>query len=175
RAKADETTRAFEKHNEAVKNSPYSLHPPSDVPNEVRKTVFEMGKMLDVLNVEIAGIQAKMSAINDYLTHGEGLTSPLRNKLREMTVQEKIELVGAETRRHAILNIKKREEALYHLYDAWNKLDNEHKRLRRNLSEDKRKLTAIAREEKGLVDLGLGVVPFWIHDNEIIIYPVRAD
>lgn len=84
-------------------------------------------------------------------------------------------MVGAETRRRAILNIKRREEALYHLYNAWNKLDEEHGRLERRLKDDKGNLRAIEKEEKELVDLGLKTRPFNIQDNKIIICPVRAD
>lgn len=165
-----------------MKDSPYSLHLSNyplhlskDVPNEVRKTAFEMGKMLDVLSIEIAGIEAKMTAIEEYSTQAEGRVTYMPQKLREMMMQEKIELVGAETRRRAILNIKKREEALYYLYNAWNKLDEEHRRLERRLKDDKGNLRAIEKEEKELVGLGLKTRPFNIQDNKIIIYPVRAD
>jgi hypothetical protein len=170
-----EVNSAYRKYEEAVKESPYSLHLPKDVPNEVRKTVFEMGKMLDVLNVEIAGIEAKMAAIEEYSKRDKGLNNQLLQRLREMTMQEQIELVGAETRRRAILDIKKREESLYHLYNAWNKLDDEAGHLRGSLAADKGKLKGILKEKEHFVKMGQGIRPFEIADREVTVYPVGVD
>ncbi|HUT45199.1 MAG TPA: hypothetical protein VMX36_02895, partial [Sedimentisphaerales bacterium] len=98
--KGNEVPGAYQKYKEAIQNSPYSLHTSSQVPDEVRKTISEMDKMLDVLNIEIAGIQSKLSAIKKYSEEKDVLQSQtLKLTLREMAIRQEIELVGAESRR----------------------------------------------------------------------------
>ena len=65
-AKRSEVPVTYQKYMDAIQNSPYSKYRSSDVPDEVRKTIFEMDKMLDVLNIEIAGIQSKLVAIHKH-------------------------------------------------------------------------------------------------------------
>jgi len=142
KAKKDEVPAAYQKFLDAVENSPYSLHPRSDkVPDEVRKTIFEMDKMLDVLNIEIAGIQSKLSAIRKYSSEREVRDSEtLSTTLKEMAIRQEIELVGAESRRQAIMGVKRREEALYHQYEAFRDLKNEIGTLEYSVDRDEEEL-----------------------------------
>lgn len=160
KAKGSEVPAAYKKYEDAIRNSPYSLHPSSQVPDEVRKTIFEMNKMLDVLNIEIAGIQSKLSAIKKYSDQKDVLLSQtLMLTLREMAIRQEIELVGAESRRQAIMTVKRREEALYSQYEAWRDLKTEIETLKANVKREERKLRDLDRE----IDfLGTGELTFII-------------
>lgn len=139
--KGNEVPGAYQKYMDAVRNSPYSLHPSSRVPDEVRKTIFEMDKMLDVLNIEIAGIQSKLSAIKKYSSQSEVRDSEtLSTTLTEMAIRQEIELVGAESRRQAIMGVKRREEALYHQYEAFRDLKTEIGTLEYSVKRDEKEL-----------------------------------
>ena len=171
--KENESTAAFGKYKDAVKNSNYSLHSLDEVPDELRKTIFDMNKMLDTLNIEIAGIKAKISAIERYTSHRDVLNSlDLKSMLAQMTIRENIELIGAETRCKAILDGKKYREYLYGLYIHRMALVKECDRLRANSSRGARDLRAI---EKELANLQASRAhSFEVDGNTVTIYPVRV-
>lgn len=126
RLKASELPGVHQKYLDAIQNSAYSKHLLiAKVHDEVRKTIFEMDKMLDVINIEIVGIQSKLAAIKSYSNQNEVIThEALRYAVREMAIRQEVELVGAESRRQAIMSVKRREEALYSHYKAYNDLRN---------------------------------------------------
>lgn len=171
--KEKESTAAFGKYKDAVKNSIYSLHSLGEVPDELRKTIFDMNKMLDTLNIEIAGSKAKISAIERYASHKDVLISPdLKGMLAQMSIRENIELIGAETRRKAILDGKKQREYLYGLYNHRMDLEKECVRLRNSSSRGARDLRAI---EKELAELQASRAhSFEVLGNTVTIYPVRV-
>jgi hypothetical protein len=145
--KSNEVPHAYQQYMDAVRNSPYSLHPSSQVPDEVRKTIFEMNKMLDVLNIEIAGIQSKLSAIRKYSSQREIRDSEtLSTTLKEMAIRQEIELVGAESRRQAIMGLKRREEALYSQYKAYLDLKSEIATLEDSVEQDGKDLKRLDRK-----------------------------
>ncbi|UCG46299.1 MAG: hypothetical protein JSU94_12415, partial [Phycisphaerales bacterium] len=57
---------AYSRYSVALKRSAYSLYPIDEADKEIRKTIFEMDKMIDVVEVEIAGLRAKISEIERY-------------------------------------------------------------------------------------------------------------
>jgi len=171
--KKNESTAAFGKYKDAVKNSIYSLHSLDEVPDELKKTIFDMNKMLDTLNIEIVGSKAKISAIERYASHKDVLISPdLKGMLAQMSIRENIELIGAETRRKAILDGKKRQEYMYGLYNHRMDLEKECVRLRNSSSRGARDLRAI---EKELAELQASRThSFEVMGNTVNIYPVRV-
>lgn len=171
--KENESTAAYGKYKDAVKNSIYSLHSLNEVPDELRKTIFDMNKMLDTLNIEIAGIKAKISAIERYTSHKDVLNTPdLKGMLAQMTIRENIELIGAETRRKAILNGKKHQEYMYGLYNHRRSLEKECIRLSGSSVRGARDLRAI---EKELAELQASRThSFEVVGNTVTIYPVRV-
>jgi hypothetical protein len=163
KAKKDEVPAAYQKFLDAVENSPYSLHPSRQVPDEVRKTIFEMDKMLDVLNIEIAGIQSKLSAIKKYSSQREVRDSEtLSTTLKEMAIRQEIELVGAESRRQAIMGVKRREEALYSQYKAYLDLKSEIATLEGSVKQDGKE---IRRLDQDIYFLGPGERTFIMERN----------
>lgn len=174
--KGSEVPGAYQKYMDAIQNSPYSLHSSSRVPDEVRKTIFEMDKMLDVLNIEIAGIQSKLSAIKKYSSQRDVRDSEtLRNTLKEMAIRQEIELVGAESRRQAIMGVKRREEALYHQYKAFRDLKSEIETLKNSVKRDEKELR---RLDFDIDFLGPGERTFIIDGtarlNQVVIRQVQV-
>jgi hypothetical protein len=153
----------YQRFLDAVENSPYSLHPSESVPGEVRKTIFEMDKMLDILNIEIVGIQSKLSAIKKYSSQSDVRNSEtLSTTLKEMTIRQEIDLVGAESRRHAIMGVKRREEALYSKYEAYLDLKSEITTLKDNVNQDGEE---IRRLDQDINFLGPGERTFIMEHN----------
>lgn len=146
-AKGSEVSVTYQKYMDAIRNSPYSKYNSDDVPDEVRKTIFEMDKMLDVLNIEIVGIQAKLAAINKHSQAKDVQQSQtLALTLREMAIRQEIELVGAESRRQAIMSVKRREEALYNQYEEYRDLKAEVDDLTQNISRASSLSSEMSRE-----------------------------
>lgn len=172
KAKSGQVPGVYQKYTDAVRNSPYSKQPSGQVPDEVRKTIFEMDKMLDVLNIEIVGIQSKLSAINKYSEEKDVLRSQtLALTLREMAIRQEIELVGAESRRQAIMSVKRREEALYNQYEAYRDLKSEIETLEYTVKRDQELLDRIERE---LARLAPGELTFTIENNKATVRPLKA-
>jgi hypothetical protein len=174
--KGNEVPDANQKYIDAVQNSPYSLHTSSQVPDEVRKTISEMDKMLDVLNIEIAGIQSKLSAIKKYSSQRDIRDSEtLRTTLKEMAIRQEIELVGAESRRQAIMGVKRREEALYQQYVAFRDLKSEIGTLEYSVKQDEKELWQL---DNHLDFFGPGERTFIIEGtagrNQVVIQQVQV-
>lgn len=159
-AKQNEVSIADKKFEDAIRNSPYSLHPTSRVAGEVLKTISEMDKMLDLLNIEIVGIQSKLSAIKKYSDENDVLeSSTLRLTLRELAIRQEIELVGAESRRQATMTVKRREEVLYHLFEALCDIEQEVRTLEDSVKQTENEIKRLDRE---IDHVGPGELTFYI-------------
>lgn len=172
-AKQNEESIAEQKYEDAVRNSPYSLHPTSRVAGEVLKTISEMDKMLDLLNIEIVGIQSKLSAIKKYSDENDVLGSnTLRLTLRELAIRQEIELVGAESRRQATMTVKRREEVLYHLFEALCDIEQEVRTLEDRVKQTEKEIKRLDQE---IDHVGPGELTFYIDGvgNRVNIRGVR--
>ena len=173
-AKKSEVSSADQKYEDAVRNSPYSLHPISRVASEVLKTISEMDKMLDLLNIEIVGIRSKLSAIKEYSDENDVLGSnTLRLTLRELAIRQEIELVGAESRQQATMTVKRREAVLYHLFEALCALEQEVRTLEDRVKQTEKE---IKRLDRDIDHVGPGELTFYIDGGKggkkIAIQPV---
>jgi len=174
--KQEEVSIADQKYEDAIRNSSYSLHPTSRVAGEVLKTMSEMDKMLDLLNIEIVGIQSKLSAIREYSEEDDvRASSALRLTLREMAIRQEIELVGAESRRQATMTVKMREEVLYHLFEALCDVEKEVRTLEDSVKETEREINRLGRD---IDEVGPGESTFYIDGGrsgkKVAIQPVRV-
>jgi|GEM_PF-6485063 len=166
-------SRAYNRYTGALKRSAYSLYPVEEADKEVRKTIFELDKMIDVVEVEIAGLRAKISEIKRYSNQPDIRNSPpLAAKLKEMAIQESVELIGAETRHRAIVDRKRAQENLYDLYEGWTEAGERHAKLQSDLEKYKKERAKIKSE---LGNVGREGRAVFVERNEVKIRRVRLD
>ena len=165
------TSRAQSNYRNAKNLSLYSsMDDENQVEKEIRKTILEMDKMLDLLDIEIDGINAKIAAIEHF--QSQGLVMESRDRLRQMMLEERVELAGAQTRRQAVLKIKKREKDLYDLYSISTNAAKELGDLKNGLRRDEQSLKD-AKESLASPDAYM--LPAEIRQNKVVIYPVQTN
>ncbi len=140
--------------------------------DEAEKAILELNKMLCVLDVEIAGLQAKVSAIEKYklgtkVTHEDTLA-----KLEQMLSEQAIELAGALARKEAGTEIRDRAEDFYNLRRQQIELPKTLDDLRRSLSNRRRSLSEV---QDKLSDPASNALPPKVYQNKVAIYPVVGE
>ncbi len=144
----------------------------TEAAEHAKQTMLEMSKMLDTLDVELAGIREKLTVINDYWSKRGEMSEAARGKLQEMEIEQMVELKGAEARRKAAVAIRKREKDFLDLFDQWLSLDSEVKGLRSTIDNRQKH---IAEYEAILANPKPDMLPPQIYQNKVTIYPVRTD
>lgn len=136
---------------------------------EAMEAIAELDRMLNAAQVDIAGIQSKIKATQDYLRSGElRKDEAIRAKLQVMFVEESIALQGAEARKKMATQL--RTDANRFL-DVQQSLAN----AKRETAELQEKIT-VSREEASKAqhrwELVMTEKP-QITDHTVAIYPVR--
>lgn len=154
-----------------IKERTHKLSSDSDAAKEAKETILEMNRMLDVLNIEIEGIEAKLSAIAEYKTKKnvsiEGLA-----KLEQIQSEQTIELAGALARKQAALRIRAREEEFYNLFKQCDDVARQVYELREDLGSYEGRLE---RVKDKLANPRRDMLPPSVYQNKATIYPVRVD
>ncbi len=138
--------------------------------DEAEKTVLELNKMLDVIDVEIAGLQAKVSAIEKYKSDKKITNVDILAKLEQMLTEQTVELAGALARREAATRVRNQAGEFYNLRKQQLELPKTLNDLRRSLSNRERDLQ---RVQNRLIDPASNVMPPKIYQNKVTIYPVE--
>jgi predicted nucleic acid-binding Zn-ribbon protein len=164
----DNVTRQLEE----LRASARSLPADQDAREQAKATVLEMDNILNMLDIEITGIKARLTAIDQYksekkLTSIEGLA-----KLEVMLAEQTVELAGALAKMEAARGIRGAHQRLYELATQRASLKREVRSLRTDLG----KWPARRREwEERLAD----PPAFWlqpkVYENKVRIYPVRVE
>ena len=141
----------------------------TEAAEHAKQTMLEMSKMLDTLDVELAGIREKLTVINDYWSKRGEMSEAARGKLQEMEIEQMVELKGAEARRKAAVAIRKREKDFFDLFDQWLSLDSEVKGLGSTIDSREKH---IAEYEAILANPKPDMLPPKIYQDKVIIYPV---
>lgn len=149
-----------------------SAHPftaDTEAAEQAKQTIIEMGKMLDTLDVELAGIREKLKVINDYWSRRGEMSEAACGKLQEMEIEQTVELKGAEARRKAAVAIRQREKDFFDLYDQWLSLDSEVNGLRIRICSREEE---IAQIEEMLANPKPDILPPKIYQDKVVIYRV---
>jgi hypothetical protein len=176
--KREQAEEAEEEYKDVKKGRYFSL---SDVEayERAKETMLQMDKLLDVLEIELAGIREKLGAINEYRKTPQSMEAIDRRrklpegmlvKLEQMYVEETIELKSAEARKQAALNIRGRDKEFLELFNEWQNLGasvQEMRVERGNLTRRKR------QSEERLEDPEM--LPPQLYQNKVNIYPVITD
>jgi hypothetical protein len=133
-----------------------------------KELVFQMDKEAKMLDIELAGTQAKLAIIEGYL-HERDLDATVRGRLEAMKIDQLIELGGLNERERAIGKIQTAEQEFYSLYSERRQLQqivpSLRSAVRRNLDEIKRHTTELARTSGWLV-------PPLDAERKVTIYPI---
>ncbi len=138
-----------------------------DAYKQAKETLSEMNKMLHVLDIERAGIHAKIDAIQGYLAKS-GKDENLKTKLEGELANQTIELKVGEAKYNVVLSIHQRQEDLLELFAQRDNLKNEITALKfslKNYEED------LARFKARLSHI---IVPD-VYENTVTIHPIEPE
>jgi hypothetical protein len=142
---------------------------------EAIQTVLEFNGTLDALEVEIAGLRAKVAANKEYMreyTDHASLREETFAMLQQILGNDTIELAGALARMQAAAKIRDRAKEYYDLHTQLDELPNTLK----NLENSKSSLEeGLKGAEERMADPYSGVRPPKIFENEVFINPIDAD
>jgi len=109
------------------------------------QTVLEFNNTLNTLEVEIAGLQAKVSANKEYMAQAK-LTNEALTKLQQILADHIIELAGALARKETATKIRDQAKEFYDLNMQLSKLPKSLDYIQKSLSSHERGLEG-AKEE----------------------------
>jgi len=148
---------------------------------KAKDTMLEMDKMLDILEIELAGIREKMSVINEYrktpqdtqaIERRRKLPDGMLLKLEQMFVEQTIELKSVEARKQAATKIRDRDKAFVDLFSKWKNLSGEVFKLKANLENAEKQAKEIGER---LTNPEPYMLPPELYQNKVTIYPVQID
>lgn len=161
------------KYNE-IKDARYFSLDGGQAYKKSRETMFQMAKMLDVLEIELVGIEVKLKAIEEYRsTHrlpDKRLSDNTVDKLEQMYVEQIIELRSTKARKEATLRICNREKEFLDLSSLHGSLNMEVNGLELDLSSSEERLNDV---EERLANPKPEMLPPKVFKNKVTIYPVR--
>lgn len=141
---------------------------------EAQKIVLELNQTLNSLDVEIAGLQAKISTIADHIEKYRERkvreNAAALAKLEEMLNEESVELAGALARKEAATKIRNEAEQLCKLSTLENNLIGQMHNLERELSGSESELAQVRSQLAHPTD---EMLPPNIFQNKVTIYPVE--
>ncbi len=126
----------------------------------------ELDKMLNAAQVEIAGIRAKIDAIQGW--QAEKPSQAVSSKLEVMFVEEAIALRAAEARKRAATDLRAQADKFMDLNKTIRDASAEMRRHRDNLQLDKRALESYESQLAKLKEQEPKVL-----DNKVFLYPVE--
>lgn len=161
-----------------VKNDRYFSLEDGQANGRAMETMLQMDKMLDVLEIELAGIREKLGAINEYRKTPQDMQAIMRRKnlpdgmlvkLEQMFVEQTIELKSAEARKQAALKIRERDKIFLDLFKQWESLYRTASELKNDFENAERERQRI---EERLAKPTPEMLPPVVYQNKVIIYPV---
>jgi len=155
---------------EKVKEMTHHLSPDTDAAGQAKDTILEMNKVLDTLAIEIAGMEAKLSTVEEIKSQRKVSSSEGLAKLEEIKSEQAVELAGALARKMAALNIRQREEEFYNLFQKRQDIESQVAGLRRSLRDSERD-RQIA--EKKLANPDSDMIPPKLYQNKVTICPIE--
>lgn len=138
---------------------------------EAMQTVLEFNKTLNTLEVEIAGLQAKVSANKEYMAQAN-LTNDALTKLQQILADHIIELAGALARKQTATKIRDQAKEFYDLHMQRDKLPKTLASLRKSIGYLEGELM---RAKEGITDPHGGALRPEVFEDKVVINPVITD
>jgi len=156
-----------------VKNSTHQFYSDVEAAEMAKSSIFEMDKALNELDIELAGLNERLRAIEEFRKNKPS-NSDMYAKLDEMFIELTIELRGLEARREITRRIHSREQEFLSSYNTRNTLRNEVGGLNASIDitrENIETLTNDLNENRKRPSLQ----PPKVYMNTATIYPVLID
>jgi len=141
----------------------YDNLPSADIQNRV----LEYHNMLNMLEIDIAGHEAKIKTLRDYMGKGELQT---QSRTHQMLIQAEVELAGDMARRQAIITSAKIMNSYLDAIQNIQKLEKERKTLTGKIA---RLQADLQKSEETLSNPPGHMRPVEVFMNRITIHPVR--
>jgi len=142
--------------------------------DEAKQAISELNTMLNNLDIELAGMKAKLQAIQEQrqkLIRDKKFK--LEDKLEDMLIDLLIELKVAEARKETATELRRQAE------DFCKKMDAKKAEFQKYVNEYKMRVTMFEREihqfKEKLADPDMEMLPPKVYQNKITIYPVRVE
>lgn len=155
-----------------AKSKTHSISSDAEAVDESKRIISEMNNALDSLAIEIAGIEAKLSAVESITSQGKISSANGLAKLEEIKSEQTVELAGALARKNAAIDIRKREEEFYSKYRRWIGFDKRVLGLKTGLIDAQENQRDC--EEK-LANPVPEMLPPQLYQNKVTIHPVKAE
>jgi hypothetical protein len=164
-----------------IKKTRYFSLSDDEAYEKAKETMLEMDKMLDILEIELAGIKEKMAVIDEYRKTPQNaqdwarrreLPEGMLAKLEQMFIEQTIELKSAEARKKAAIEIRDRDKTFVDLFIQWKNLSGEVYNLKANLESSEKRVPEM---EEILTNPTPNLLPPEIYQNKVTIYPVRTE
>jgi len=139
--------------------------------DEAKQNVLELNKTLDTLEVEIAGLEAKISTIEKYKSD-KTTDKDTITRLEAMLSEQAVELAGALARKNVAIRIRDQAHEFFNLNSLEVGLINEVNDLKANLLNIDRELKGV---ENQLAHPTEDMLPPQVFQNKVTIYPVRME
>jgi len=139
--------------------------------DEAKQIVLELNKTVNTLDVEIAGLQAKISAIEKYKSDKKTDAETLA-KLEAMLGEQVVELAGALAKKEVATRIRDQAQEYYRLNIVEIDLLNVTHNLKTNLSNFESELQQVENQLAQAVE---DVRQPKVFQNKVTIYPVRVE
>ena len=140
---------------------------------DARKSIFEWSNLINMIDVDIVGIQAKLEMVGRQREENRKRKNPLRNlteALFQIEMANKIELAGALARKKAGQDSLKKAIEFVGLSEETAWLAASLKSKEQSLADEQ---YAIEMGENMLADLPAYLKPIEVLDNTVTIYPLK--
>jgi len=156
-----------EQQYKSIKEATHQFSSDEEAVDLAKKSIVEMDKTLNALDIELAGIREKLKTIEKYRNEPN-----LRDKLAEMHIELMIEMSGLEARRKITQQIRAREQQYLSVLNRLTDLMGEVRTLNSRIDRSKRRIDDLTNEINNPRE---GMQPPRIYQNTATIYPVLTD
>ncbi len=136
---------------------------------ESRAIILEMNTVLDSLAIEIAGVEAKLTAIEKIKSEKKVSSPESLARLEDIISEQSIELAGARAKQKTATGIRDREEKFHRLYRQRTSLSKQISSLKNALSQTER---SRREAERMMAERELHMLPPQVYENEVTFYRV---
>jgi len=138
---------------------------------EAMQSVLEFNKTLNTLEVEVAGLRAKVAATKEYMAH-TNLTNEALTKLQHILADHIIEQAGALARKETATKIRDQAKEFYDLHNELAKFPKILSNLENSLSNYE---GGLERAEEAITSPHGGALPPNVFENKVVINLVSMD